>query len=610
MGDARRPLRYAFVVAVALACTAPSASAQPPTIDFAGKVDVEGAARFTGRFEGAAEVVGLLADTRLATEPARLHAVADQARYVAVDFPAMRFVRNDGGPADNSTVHLPSRTVSNGTLSGLLKADVPETAYSYRILPAVAGFWSMPWKVEGTAAFARPLDQGQTFLAEDGWVTPGQPVPWPEGPATTTRWPGVPVPSGSYRIILHGGNVSLGGQTIATGESTTATKPLDGAAIYEVHDVVLFIEGSWSSIDPEGAGWHGALRGLTGAFGGDLELEAAMTDLRVDGQPVRGDFALLQVQGSGVWDMRLGDQRREWTLEGDARFVGLDGRTFAGTRSLAGPIAAATAAGLLVVGVAWATHLGREAITFVTGYNIARPLESEARVRMLRTIGAEPGITRMQLVERLSLSRTAVLHHLDVLARARLIDPHRAGKIPSYFLNHASFRFAPSDGNGAANPKAVDILSKLSHPLRRLILANLQAGRLDVSQLQARLVASGHRTPRETLAYHLRILEKGGVVLRLANKPAPLYKAAIDLATIRQHQLRALVTVEGLRPALQAVLSGRNPPARELNRLLAYGLVDRAAAGAYQLAPGMQDLLGVAPTRQGRYPKSKSGATA
>jgi DNA-binding transcriptional ArsR family regulator len=545
-----------------------------------------------------------VADARLAAGAAGLDGTAAGAAYRVVDFPALR-LRDPSAPlGGNTTVHLPARELGRGTLDGPVAAGVPAgtAAFSFRVLP-VGGDgdgdgdgWSMPWTGASDVEFGRPVDLRQTPLAEDGWTGPGEAALVPSGPLAQAPLAGREIPAGAFRVVLHGGNVTLGETQVATGPSAEASSgDPDGGEV--LHDVVVFVEGPFSSLRPTGDGWLASLRGLEAPFRGDAELRDVDADLHVAGKAVTGPHALVQVQGAGTLRLAApaapagstgsadGDGRSAWTVRADATFVGVDGQTFSGRRDYTVPAVAATATAALLA-AAWATHAGREALTFLTGFNVAQPLESEARVQMLRTIGAQPGITRMQLAGALDLSRTAVVHHLRVLERARLVDPRGEGKIPGYFLNHASFRFVPADA--PPGPLVADRLVHLGHPLRRRILAELDGGPATLDDLRVRLEG----LPASTLAYHVRLLEKGGLVERVRDGPRSLVRACLDMAAIRRHQVHALLTVEGLRPAMEALLGGGAPPTRgALERLHAYGLADRGADGAYVAAPWVKDTL-------------------
>ncbi len=66
---------------------------------------------------------------------------------------------------------------------------------------------------------------------------------------------------------------------------------------------------------------------------------------------------------------------------------------------------------------------------------VFKSLADRSRRTMLDLVKAEPGLTVGELADRFDVSRIAVMKHLKVLERARLIVSHREGRTRRLYLN-------------------------------------------------------------------------------------------------------------------------------------------------------------------------------
>jgi DNA-binding transcriptional ArsR family regulator len=251
----------------------------------------------------------------------------------------------------------------------------------------------------------------------------------------------------------------------------------------------------------DAAAWTLGVQGVRGSTAGEVDLVGTQD---LGSRPaVPSHPALLQVVGDLRAEARptrdASGDRLEWTLQGSATYLGVDGSAARGSR-----IPAAVGGAGLLAALLFSLRPVR---AFLGGYHRSGPLENVTRVKLLLLVRRNPGVTASHLAGALGVARPAVFFHARVLHRGGLLSLQRIG---------ARWHLTPTaQASPSGPPASAAIAAAQQHPIRGAIVALLQDGaELSAPQLRDRLARDGRRPSPSHLAYHLQVLECAGAIER------------------------------------------------------------------------------------------------
>jgi len=472
---------------------------------------------------------------------------------------------------------------SDELLSGTVRLVEPGSAGDLRILPYDdVGVVSIPFR--GEQAFqVNPLtdwvlhDRATPFQLPSDAKRYALGISGSAGSMTFKSTPTLTV-SGPALLWLYGGTYQVeaadgGKRVVHTGEqfnaSRSATDPSGQAGERWFDRVVILVEADKILTNLTG-GANSPVEVATletrGRWEGDLAFAGVEGNITADGTPLAPKSGLLQAIGAFDGHGNFSSQSSStWKLTGKASFVGVDGATVSGVRPghrippgflVAGSLSLAAALAAVL------THVGRECLTFITGRNVAKPLESNMRLKFLRAVAESPGLTVRDLSARFGMSKLGAYHHIRILKRANYLDEVRRGNVATYMLNSHSFRFfATGVGQGEAASARVNVaaaMAELGHPKRRLIFNALKEnGSLDYDGLvrawQQQGIPPPHPTPWD-VSYHAAKMRRAGLLARTRKGKQAWWSLNLDLAQLQEHQ-RASYLKDGISQAVLGALA-------------------------------------------------------
>lgn len=555
---------------------------------------VSGATRYEGTIEGEAILSGAIYDADEESKGLGVELTFDVAHVRVVNSPyAISGANPDRPDLWRIGLPLPSETlVDDDKARGSLKLIASMANATYRFLPqAYDERLRLPLEGQLDVKITpqtewHPKIRGAAFAVDSRPLVPYGPA----GSFEPSRANQSLEFMGSTYALLFGGtfiweNPNGETRTIVTGErlnSSMSAEDVTGTVgTWKYDRVVLLIEGEevrTRLTSGDAGSLLFALESVQGEFTGDLAFSAVAGSMRVDGRDLPAERTLLQTIGAFQVQADYRDEgSSSWNLAGTATFVGVDGLPVAGNRHQGEWAAAAGVAGLslLALMAAYLTHAGREFLTFISGRNVAKPLESAARLQFLREIAHQPGLTLKDLAARTGLTKWGALHHMAILKRARFVDEVRNGNVSTFMLNSHSYKFyvpALASRGAGGNPEKVFVagaLAELNHPNRRMIFEALQrtapahyAQLVDAWKQMG--IAPPYPTPRD-LTYHASKMEEAGLVWRRRDGPNVVWGLNLDVDALRQHQRRAYLR----DPAAAAIVEVlRSRPALTLDQLL------------------------------------------
>lgn len=596
--------RVAFVLAILLA---PLASAVP--VD--AELRVAGSVRFVGDTDIAVRSQGVLYDGATGAGDVDFTLRADGARLRLVDFPLERLETSRDHPAGANRYDEapPPEVLREEVFTGNVSLAGHDPDASYRFLPR-ARWDELEYRVGGRV----DLELGPTtwpFFPPYMFHQPRPEIGHERLPLEPRgyfgmlrdRSGGSVHVGGDMLVFLHGGTLRLepdGGDAEEVWTGTSEESTADPTSMHHarsLHRIVLLLEGDVLADlgGTQSDRWWSVARGLEGAWDGDFQFADAEGDAGVGDADLDPDLAHVQVIGALSGDADYRSDEATWEIQGEATFVGADGAAVAGSRTAA--IAAAVAsAGLLALAAA----LAGRGLFAVTGRNVADPLGNETRLRALRLIGREPGVTASELQWRLGVARSTVRHHIRVLKRSGYVTGHKRPGGVAYTLNSATARFDTRDA--APDLMASEVFALTRHPTRAAIVDALRQGQATYGQMVRRWRAANRVVySRERVSYHARKLAEAGVLARRLQGREALWRLCVDADEVLEHHYRAYLIQEGLMPLYHAVASGASDAqgvhealrhtggwtlrrvSRALQRLHAVGLLGRAGDGGYVL---------------------------
>jgi len=326
------------------------------------------------------------------------------------------------------------------------------------------------------------------------------------------------------RVVLQN---STSSRAFYTGMHETMVGP-DAARAGKLELVSLLVVGVPSEATLTGPAWSPRVRSIQGSVQGAIALVGTEGTAWINGTKHDGKGVLLQATGD--FQIRGGyatDGRADWTITGDVERFVIDGET-----RWAAP-AGAVLGSLFIVAVAW------KILALVLGANRADPLSSSTRKRMLRLIASRPGITRIELVEALGVTRHTVAFHVRNLLTHELIDVYKEGRYEHYQLDSGSLRLRIPVEGGIVNLRRV--LAATQHPIRKEIYERLRGARRAMTYDQ--LLQDWPQAPRASLlSFHVKRLEDAGAIRRARHQGRTLLEATVDATEYLPHQAQVLTS--------------------------------------------------------------------
>jgi len=353
----RRLVCVIALLAVLLAVPLASAAS---TFALAARFDVGALMQFQGTIDARAHVLGAVYGVENATDRAGLELKIDAGRIRVINFPYVTAV----GPAQwTVTEPAPQEQRLNRTTQGTLTLTSPKPKGSFMLLPLHNdGTLDMP--LEGSRNLSiSPSATRQPFQRPDGIGTySGAPRPLavskPAGVFIEAAGAGTQL-RGPLLAVLYGGTFRLneGGGTnedIVTGERLNETRSVADpsgttrSSWYDRVAIVVEADAAHATLTRQGGNpWVVALQDVAGHWTGDLTFADTAGDVQVEGRPIASRDYLFQAVGDFEAQADYSKPRADWSLQGPATFVGVNGETIVGVRPGRGfPPTAAAAAGL------------------------------------------------------------------------------------------------------------------------------------------------------------------------------------------------------------------------------------------------------------------------
>lgn len=270
-------------------------------------------------------------------------------------------------------------------------------------------------------------------------------------------------------------------------------------AVLTLDQVPVRMEGIWRC-------W------LTGLEVEGKALEASMPNVDfIQGLDRGRNATLLEIGGplrvSGSYETN------EWRLDGEPRFVMVDGQRI----TLAHPIDAAQVAatlGLMTLFLAAVKFVAGPIGGWIAGYTRAQPHSNARRRKLLAAIQCSPGLTIAEARVAIGAGRPTIMFHSRILAQHGLVLVQRIRN---------KLHFFPAD----AAPEKTHEQALLRNRARRDIydLVHARAQPMGAKELASMLP----RISRPLAAYHLRILCKNGVIHETSQG---LYSARLRLGSV------------------------------------------------------------------------------
>ena len=326
--------------------------------------------------------------------------------------------------------------------------------------------------------------------------------------------------------LFYGPQVLLGDHVFRTGEAwndtASARDPVGWShgGIRDRYVLLLWIKQGVTTIAADQVGnWSMHTRSVTGRLDGDLALSGVRGQVtwNTTDRSTAGEH--LQVKGSFDVMVDAEPDHPRWQVAGEARFVGVDGATVAGSRyQLSEPLVIAGGAGILVVIWLILTRTGQGLLFLITGLGRDAALAHRGRSGIMQIIEEQPGITILELQETSGLSRASVVFHLAVLRRASLVETHQEGKRIHIMPNHGSYAYKVEGKEGPVDARVM--VSLFHHPTRRTIFTILSSmPKVTEGELLSRW-PTRPAPSRSTLRHHLQALATARMVQELpASKP-------------------------------------------------------------------------------------------
>lgn len=414
-----------------------------------------------------------------------------------------------------------------------------------------------------------------------------------------------------FHALAMGGTATFpDGQAWTTGRWLNTTRstvdPATGSGMAVYDNVILVVAGRGGALAwPDGNdGWGMLASTLVADLAGDAVWRAVEGELRAGGEALPSDPRLVQVKGDLHVEAHFADPPR-WTVQGDAEFVGVDGRPeWVETAAEVGVLAA------LLAALAWLGRSGMAVLAarLVPRLSKAHPLRSPSRRRVLEAIHAQQPVGVTGLRGSTGLSRTSLEYHLRVLLSYEVIQarPGAGDRSLAYMLNSGSlaFRvFGVGDALGTAPsdepPVAAQALAVAnSHPVRRALYEDIRDhGPIDFAGLsRLRESAGAQRLPQSSATHHLQALVQAGAIAQEADGRRRVYRATLDDRAARIEQYRRFLGQErgldlvrrlaGGPLGREALAQGKRAEAQRLDRLVALGIVRfDPSASRYELPP-------------------------
>lgn len=282
---------------------------------------------------------------------------------------------------------------------------------------------------------------------------------------------------------------------------------------------------TWSAHHDAGYGNHSVSTSLPTAAGPmttDVDLGYRLNDTSKPTSVVRGDLHwrfgedVLQLYlGVPRWlACRLGCEEGAELAEGarlqGSASVGGQAPPRAGAPTAAGGSitdaeAAAVAGGVSVVAIAWWLFARGGWLAFYSRLGRSKVTEDPRRQAILALLAQRPGLTPAEIAKRLGIPRTSTLHHLAVLRTHELVRSFREGRRTLYA------RCGQKIEEAEIQRRAV-----LDVPARAAVLEALAAHQRPLTQKE---IAESLGLPRRTVAHHLQLLARRGLVVTSDSRP-------------------------------------------------------------------------------------------
>jgi len=517
-------MRHPFLPALLLVLVATGATGSDASSSFRADVEVQGLAEFSGdlsieatpnTLEHGAGVSGL-----------SLH--GSKGRFELWNVPQAVVASNDPSPLgrwEASGPVQPQRIDAGEWIGQVSLGPVPENGFLTLSAPPgpSTSLHGTGWLRQlGPEAMVIGDSTDIEMLALDRFGDDWRPV----GRAFQVS-DGRPWSSPSMDLALfYGPEVVLGERMFRTGETwndtASARDPLEWShgGIRDRHVLLLWIEEGVTTIAADQVrNWTMHTRSVTGRLDGDLALSGVRG--QVTWNTTDRSTAGEHLQVKGVFDVAVDAEPEppRWEVAGEARFVGVDGVTVAGSRHQPSePLVIVGGAGILVVIWLFLSRTGQGLLFLITGLGKDAALAHRGRSGIMQAIEERPGITILELQDASGLSRASVVFHLAVLRRASLVETHQEGKRTHVMPNHGSYAYRVQGEEGPIDARAV--VSLFHHPTRRTIFTILSSmGKMTEGDLLSRW-PSQPVPSRSTLRHHLQAMAAARMVRELpASKP-------------------------------------------------------------------------------------------
>lgn len=509
------------------------------------RLEVSGDVAFHGAATAAATWVGSVLDARLGPVggPVELQ-VSGEAELVRYRYAIVERDPSNPTGAGHDAVLLDRVPEPLGRVDGPVRITQPDGHASVRLLPA----GPIPWPVGNDFTVTLPRNLAAELRA-------GDPQPLEEQPGSYPPLGGVmdqADPPGPYDgvLLVSGWHVELPGQAVDTSRDTQGNA-VPGLGLVGVQETrVLRVKGHIAPARGQGEAWLDVVGRVDGQLQGDLVLHNAQGTGSLNGTPLPAGLQMIQAVGDLQVAADYAKPSADWTLAGEPTFVAVNAGTLLGERWAWRAVEVAAAAGALAALLAWG---GRSLLGAIPGLNLADPLANRQRNAILAMVADCPGIDQTELQKRSQVSRATVRHHLRILMKNDFLTERRIGKRATYTLNDGSYEFPATEASATS---AAQAFAALRHPIRQAVYAELRGKPgLSVGDLRAAVGRAGLKAGASTLAYHLGILHRAGIV-QPVDAAGQRWQSLFDAAGAAANQSGRLLSSLRLQPVWAALAQG------------------------------------------------------